>query len=140
MSDLLKKAEAFASEMHSGQVDRGGVPYIEHPKAVASKLEGETEKVVAWLHDVVEDTEATVQEIREMFGDEVADAVSVLTHEEGVPYLDYIRKIKGNEIARKVKMADLSHNMDVSRLPILTDADWKRVEKYKKAYDILNQE
>ena len=140
MNDLLKKAEAFAIEKHAGQVDRAGASYIEHPRAVAGKVSGEIEKVVAMLHDVVEDTDATVEQIREMFGDEVADAVAVLTRDKGEPYMAYIRKIKGNEIARKVKMADLSHNMDVSRLPIITDADWKRVEKYKKAYELLSED
>ena len=140
MSELLKKAEAFATMMHEGQVDRGGAAYIEHPRAVAAKLDGETEKAVAWLHDVVEDTGATVEQIRELFGSEVADAVAVMTHKKGVPYFDYIGEIKRNTIARKVKMADLSHNMDVSRLPIITDADWNRVKKYKKAYDILKEE
>lgn len=140
MSELLKKAEAFATIMHEGQVDRGGAAYIEHPRAVAAKLSDETEKVTAWLHDVVEDTDATVEQIRELFGPEVADSVAVLTHKKGVPYFDYIREIKKNPIARNVKMADLSHNMDVSRLPIITDADWGRVKKYKKAYDILKEE
>ena len=138
-SELLKKAEAFASEMHSGQFDRGGVPYIEHPRFVASKVDGELEKAVAWLHDVVEDTEATVQDVRALFGDEVADAVELLTHKKGVPYLEYVRGIKKNEIARKVKMADLQHNMDISRLPIVGDDDWNRVAKYRKAYDILSK-
>ena len=139
-SELLKKAESFASMMHEGQFDRGGIPYIEHPRFVASKVSGEKEKVVAWLHDVVEDTEATAEQIREMFGDEIADAVDVMTHKRGVPYMDYVRGIKGNKIARAVKMEDLSHNMDVSRLPTITEADWRRVEKYKKAYSILKED
>ena len=138
MSEILKRAEEFAIEMHMGQFDRGGVPYIEHPKAVASKVDGEIEKAVAWLHDVVEDTSATIQEVRILFGDEVADAVELLTHKKGVPYLEYVRGIKGNEIARKVKMADLQHNMDISRLPVVNDDDWNRVAKYRKAYDILS--
>ena len=92
------------------------------------------------MHDVVEDTDATVEQIRELFGFEVAEAVAVMTHKKGVSYFDYIREIKKNPIARKVKMADLSHNMDVSRLPIITDADWSRVKKYKKAFDILKED
>lgn len=140
MNELLKKAEEFAALMHSGQVDRGGSPYIEHPRAVAAKVDGETEKIVAWLHDTVEDTDATIEQIEDMFGAEVAGAVALLTHDKSEPYMDYVRKLKGNEIARKVKMADLSHNMDVSRLPIITDADWCRVKKYKKAYDLLSED
>ena len=140
MNELLKKAEEYATLMHSGQVDRAGESYIEHPRAVAAKVNGETEKIVAWLHDTVEDTDATIEQIESMFGAEVAGAVALLTHDKSEPYMDYVRRIKGNEIARKVKMADLSHNMDVSRLPIITDADWKRVDKYKKAYDLLSED
>lgn len=138
--EKIEEARRFAEKAHEGQIDRGGSAYIEHPRAVADKVDGETEKIVAWLHDTVEDTEVTVDQIREMFGDEVADAVAVLTRDKGEPYMDYIEKIKGNEIARKVKLADLSHNMDVSRLPIITDADWMRVKKYKKAYDFLSED
>ena len=140
MSEMLKRAEEFATLVHGGQMDRAGAPYIDHPRAVAAKVDGETEKIVAWLHDTVEDTDATIEQIERLFGAEVAGAVALLTHDKSESYMDYVRKIKGNEIARKVKMADLSHNMDVSRLPIITDADWKRVEKYKKAYDLLSED
>ena len=133
----VEEAEAFATKMHEGQTDKAGRPYIEHPRAVASKVGGEKEKVVAWLHDTVEDTPATIEQIREMFGDEIADAVAAMTHDKSVPYMDYVRNIKKNPIARKVKMADLSHNMDLSRLANVTDEDLERVEKYKKAYEIL---
>ena len=138
-SELLKKAEIFATETHFGQIDRGGAPYIEHPRAVAAKVDGELEKVVAWLHDTVEDTDATIGQIRELFGDEVADAVGLLTHDKSVPYFDYVREIKENPIARAVKMADLSHNMDISRIPSPTDADFERIAKYKTAIDILRE-
>ena len=133
----VEEAEAFATKMHEGQTDKAGRPYIEHPRAVASKVDGEKEKVVAWLHDTVEDTPATIEQIREMFGDEIADAVAAMTHDKNIPYMDYVRNIKKNPIARKVKMADLSHNMDLSRLANVTDEDLERVEKYKKAYEIL---
>jgi (p)ppGpp synthase/HD superfamily hydrolase len=133
----VEEAEAFAAKMHAGQTDKAGRPYIEHPRAVASKVDGEKEKVVAWLHDTVEDTPATIDQIREMFGDEIADAVAAMTHDKNVPYMDYVRNIKKNVIARKVKMADLSHNMDLSRLANVTDEDLRRAEKYKKAYEIL---
>ena len=133
----VEEAEAFATKMHEGQTDKAGRPYIEHPRAVASKVGGEKEKVVAWLHDTVEDTPATIEQIREMFGDEIADAVAAMTHDKSVPYMDYVRNIKKNPIARKVKMADLSHNMDLSRLANVTEQDLERMEKYKKAYEIL---
>lgn len=134
---VIEKAEAFAAKMHEGQVGKDGKPYIEHPRTVASMVNGETEKAVAWLHDVVEDTDATIDRVRELFGNEIADAVAVMTHDKNVPYMDYVRNIKENAVARKVKMADLSHNMDLSRLANVTDEDLRRVEKYKKAYEIL---
>ena len=137
MDDLLRMAEVFASEKHKGQVDRAGKEYILHPKAVADSVEGVKEKIVAWLHDTVEDGGATVSEIREIFGDDVADAVSCLTHDLRVPYMEYIRGIKKNELARVVKLADLKHNMDLSRLDSVSDEDLKRVEKYKRAYEFL---
>lgn len=137
MENLLKKAEIFATEKHKGQVDRAGALYIEHPRAVVARLDGEKEKIVGWLHDTVEDTDATIDEIRENFGDEIAEAVKVLTHDLREPYLKYVSRIKGNELARKVKIADLTHNMDLSRIPNVSDVDLKRVEKYKKALELL---
>ena len=134
---MVEKAEAFAKKAHEGQVDKSGKPYFGHPKAVAAMVEGEVEKTVAYLHDVVEDTGVSVEEIRSLFGDEVADAVDLLTHREGVPYFDYVEKIKANPVARRVKMADLTHNMDLSRLDTVTEKDLKRIEKYKKAYAML---
>ena len=137
MSELLKRADAFAEAKHRGQTDKAGRPYIEHPRAVAEKLDGEIEKIVALLHDTVEDTDATIEEIRSLFGNEVAEAIGYLTHDKSVPYMDYIEHVKGNDIARKVKLADLSHNMDLSRLPVVTEKDRERVEKYKKARAFL---
>ena len=118
-------------------MDKAGVAYIEHPRAVAAKLDGEKEKIVALLHDTVEDTDATIEEIKVIFGDEIAEAITCLTHDKNVPYMEYIKGLKHNELARKVKLADLSHNMDLSRLPNVTERDLKRVEKYKKAVEIL---
>ena len=139
MSNKVWAAEKYAEIRHRGQVDRAGRPYIEHPRAVAAMVQGEDEKVVAFLHDTVEDTEATVKEIREIFGDWIGDAVECMTHMPGVPYMEYVAGIKGNELARKVKLADLSHNMDLSRLPVVNEEDRKRVEKYKAAYDFLSE-
>lgn len=137
--NYVKLAEEFAEKKHSGQVDKAGIAYIEHPRAVAAKLDGEKEKIVAFLHDTVEDTDATIDEIRSIFGDEIAEAVSYLTHEKGTPYLEYVKRLKQNELARKVKLADLSHNMDLSRIPNVTEKDRERVEKkYKKAFEILS--
>ena len=137
MSEKVRKAMIFATEKHDGQLDRAGKPYIEHPKAVAKMLKGEDEKIVALLHDTVEDTDATIEEIRSKFGEKIACAVECLTREKETPYMEYIRGVKGNELARRVKLADLTHNMDLRRLPEVTDKDLKRVERYKEAYDFL---
>ena len=141
MTDKVMLADRYAEEKHRGQTDKAGLPYITHPRAVAAQLDGETEKIVGLLHDTVEDTDATLDEIRALFGDEVADAVQCLTHEDGVPYMEYVAKIKGNELARKVKLADLTHNMDIRRIKDPGPKDYDRIEKkYKPAYEYLKGE
>ena len=140
MNEKVLAALRFAEAMHKGQVDKAGIPYIEHPKSVASMVDGDEAKIVALLHDTVEDTSATVEEIRSMFGDRVADAVACLTHDKSVPYMDYLAKIKENDLARKVKLADLKHNMDLSRIPNATDVDVQRVnKKYLPAFKMLSK-
>lgn len=128
----------IATTAHKGKVDKAGVDYINHPIAVASTLSGEKEKVVALLHDVCEDSDVQIATIRDLFGDEIADAVDCMTHAKGESYEAYIRRIALNEIATNVKLADLTHNMDLTRMPEVTDKDLKRVEKYKKAYSFLD--
>ena len=137
MEDMVKKAEEFAAKAHEGQFDKAGLPYITHPQAVAAQLDDEKAKIVAFLHDTVEDTETTIDEIRAEFGDEIAAAVDLLTHKDGVDYFDYVLGTKANELARRVKMADLTHNMDLSRIKAPTEKDYKRIERYKKAYALL---
>ena len=112
--------------------------YFTHPEAVAAMLDTPEEKTVAYLHDTVEDTDVTVEEIRSVFGNEIADAVALMTHADGVPYMDYVKEIGKNPLARKVKLADLTHNMDISRIPDPTQKDYNRIEKkYKPAYECL---
>lgn len=139
MNDLVKKADAFAAKAHEGQTDKAGLPYITHPRAVAAMIEDETAKVAALLHDTVEDTDVTLEEIRAEFGDEIAAAVDLLTHRPGVDYFEYVAGVKNDPVAWRVKLADLTHNMDLSRIPSPTDADFARIEKYKKAYAILTE-
>lgn len=138
MFDVLR-AEFVARKAHKGQIDKAGVKYINHPKAVAKGVKGKKEKVVAWLHDTVEDTWVTNDYIRSHFGDEIADAVECLTHRDGEDYMSYVSRVKSNKIACAVKMSDLRHNMDLSRLSCVTDKDLKRIEKYKKAYAYLEK-
>ncbi|WP_375168466.1 HD domain-containing protein [Sneathia vaginalis] len=124
----------IATEAHKGQVDKAGVPYINHPLTVASLVDTEEEKIVALLHDTIEDTNITEQDLIDYgFPNEIVKAVKLLTHNKNVPYMDYVAKIKDNELARKVKIADLTHNSDLSRLKEITDKDKKRYEKYQKA-------
>ncbi|WP_277283744.1 HD domain-containing protein [Sneathia sanguinegens] len=124
----------IATEAHKGQVDKAGIPYINHPLTVASLVDTEEEKIVALLHDTIEDTNITEQDLLNYgFSNKIVKAVKLLTHNKNVPYMDYIAKIKDNELARKVKIADLTHNSDLSRLKEITEKDKKRYEKYQKA-------
>ena len=130
-------AYELAKRAHSGQVDKAGVDYINHPVAVSDMVYPEEEKTVALLHDVVEDTGITIVCLRALFDDNIVDAVECLTRKSGESYNQYIRRVAENPIARNVKIADLAHNMDLARLPFVTDADFKRNEKYHKAMDFL---
>ena len=117
----------IATEAHKGQVDKAGIPYINHPLTVASLVDTEEEKIVALLHDTIEDTNITEQDLLNYgFSNKIVKAVKLLTHNKNVPYMDYIAKIKDNELARKVKIADLTHNSDLSRLKGITEKDKKR--------------
>ena len=139
-TDLTKKAMVIAYRAHHGQTDHGGVPYIFHPFHLAEQMTDEYTTCVALLHDVVEDTSVTLEELAEVFPKEVVEAVTLMTHDRNVPYLDYVSKIKDNPIARTVKLADLTHNSDRTRLE--TDGNDEEVirryeNKYRRAFEIL---
>lgn len=139
MSDGITKALAIAMDAHKDQKDKAGAPYIWHPVTVALHQKTEAGVIAALLHDVVEDSHYTEDDLRKAgFSDDVLNAVHLLTHKKGVPYFDYVRAIKENEIARSVKIQDLRHNSDLSRLKSITDKDIERAEKYKQALDILS--
>lgn len=135
--DIVKVAELVATMAHRGQVDKSGVPYIEHPRTVASKLTTPEEKAVGFLHDTLEDTFLTERDLRPVFGDTITDAVVALTHLASEDYFTYIERASKNPISIRVKMADLTHNMDDSRLILVTQHDRDRIEKYKRAYAYL---
>ena len=137
-TDKTKKAMKFCFKAHKDQVDKSGMPYVFHPFHVAEQMTDEATTIVALLHDVVGDTDYTLEDIAaEGFGKEILEAVALMTHEDGVPYLDYVAKLKENPIARAVKLADLAHNSDLSRIGEIDEETKQRLEKYKKARAIL---
>ena len=139
---LTKAAMEIAYQAHHGQLDKSGVPYIFHPIHLAEAMDDEYSCCVALLHDTVEDTSVTLEELKAIFPKEVTDAVALMTHEKGTDYFDYVRAIKKNPIARKVKLADLAHNSDQTRcigsgLSEERKAAWRI--KYEKATKILTE-
>ena len=138
-TERTKRALKLCFEAHKDQVDKSGLPYVFHPFHLAEQMTEEDCVIVALLHDVVEDTDYTIEQIREMdFGDDVIEALECMTHEEGVPYMDYVRKIRSNPIASHVKLADLTHNSDLNRLDREPNKhDLRRIKKYVKAMRIL---
>lgn len=133
-----KKAIKLCFEAHKDQIDKGGVPYVFHPYHLAEQMTDEDTTVTALLHDVVEDTDYTLDDLVGMgFNEKVIDALSLLTHDGTVEYMDYIAKVKNNPIAKAVKLADLKHNSDLSRLDIVNEKNILRRKKYLKAIAFL---
>lgn len=136
-SKLTRKAMIIAYNAHMNQYDKAGVPYIYHPIHLAEQMNTETECIVALLHDVVEDTEITFEQLEKEFPIEVIEALRLLTHDKKVEYIKYIENIKRNPIAKKVKLSDIRHNIDESRLDNITVEDISRRKKYKEALELL---
>ena len=135
---LTNRAMQIAYDAHHGQVDKCGMPYIFHPFHLAEQMQDEYSVCVALLHDVMEDTSVTREDLAAEFPEEIMVALDLLTHEEGVPYLEYVEKIKPNALARTVKLADLTHNSDRTRVPLDGPEVQSRLEeKYRKAFEIL---
>ena len=136
---LLERAIEIAVEAHAGQTQKDGTPYILHPLHLMMLMEDEASQIVAVLHDVVEDTEVTLADLQaEGFDDDVVVAVSLLTRQKGMSYEQFIEEIAPNELARRVKLCDLEHNMDVRRLPMpLVERDFERLMQYREAYERL---
>lgn len=136
---LTKQAMRLAFNVHKDQTDKSGIPYIYHPIHLAEQMDDENTVIVALLHDVVEDSNMTFKDITQMgFPDEVIVALKLLTHDDTVEYMDYIKSLSKNEIARKVKLADLRHNSDLTRLSTVNENDIQRVIKYKEAILVLS--
>jgi (p)ppGpp synthase/HD superfamily hydrolase len=137
----IEKALQIAARAHEGQVDKHGQPYILHLLRVMSAVEGEEARIVAILHDVIEDTSVTAEDLRrEGFGEPVLAALDCLTHRQGEPYAEYVIRCKGQDIARWVKLADLEDNYRLSRTilrPDRIEPDMERVRKYLLAFKFL---
>ncbi len=136
---LTKMALKISFDAHKNQVDKSGMPYVYHPFHLAEQMDDEYTTCVALLHDVVEDTDITLDDLKkEGFPKEVTDAIVLMTHDDDVPYLEYVAKIKRNPLATSVKLADLKHNSDLTRLDEVDSKALERVEKYRKAIQILS--
>ena len=142
-TELTNRAMRIAYTAHHGQTDQSGQPYIFHPYHIAEQMKDEITVCTALLHDVVEDTPVTLEELENEFPAEITEALRLLTHEEGTDYYEYVRAIRKNPVAKAVKLADIEHNSDESRLngcKNVTDdvlAFWR--EKYARAREILEE-
>jgi guanosine-3',5'-bis(diphosphate) 3'-pyrophosphohydrolase len=136
----LEKAIEIAAAAHSGAVDKGGEPYILHPLRLMLSMKATDARIVAVLHDVVEDTKWTIDKIRQAgFSDTVLSAVEALTKRDGEEYEDFVLRARENPIAREVKKADVLDNMNLDRIPNPTEKDRRRVQKYENALALLDE-
>ena len=137
---LTQRAMQICFEAHRDQVDKGGMPYVFHPFHLAEQMETEEETCTALLHDVMEDTAWTYEQLAaEGFPSSVMEALALLTHDDNTPYLDYVERLSGNRIAARVKLADLRHNSTAGRLPVIGEKERKRMRKYLRAQAILTR-
>ena len=135
---LLEKALEIALRAHAGQKQKDGSPYILHPLRVMARVHTDEERMAAVLLDVVEDSEVTIEDLRAAgFPELVLETVRLLTHEEGISYEDYVRRLKPDATARRIKLADLEENSDIRRLSGIEEKDIDRLRKYHRAWQIL---
>ena len=135
---MTKKALCIAYKAHEGQVDKTGVPYIFHPFHLAESMTDENSTIVALLHDVIEDTDWTIDDLeKEGFNEDILTALKLMTHNPAEPYMDYISRLSTCPVARQVKLADLYHNSDQTRVENPDEKILKRWEKYDRAIQLL---
>lgn len=140
LDELREKAMQIAIKVHRGQVDKGGNDYIYHPIRVSDSCNSEEEKIVALLHDIIEDGDVTADYLlMQGFPRDIVDAIISVTRNKDEDYFDFIQRCKANAIGCKVKIADLEDNMDITRLNELTGKDIERLKEYHKAYKILTE-
>jgi (p)ppGpp synthase/HD superfamily hydrolase len=134
MTQTLERAIAIAATAHAGQVDKGGAPYILHPLKVMMRMSSLEERIVAVLHDVVEDCDISLDDLRqEGFSEDVLTAIAAVTKVPGESYEDFVERAGQNPIGRVVKLADLEENSDLSRIASPSWEDLERIEKYRRA-------
>lgn len=139
-TENTKKALKLCFEAHKNQTDKSGMPYVFHPFYLAEQMQTEETTIVALLHDLVEDTDYTIEDLTSIgFDKNITDAIALMTHADDVAYMDYVREIKNNPIAKAVKLADLKHNSDLTRLDSIDEKALNRREKYLKAIAILEE-
>lgn len=137
-SDIEDRALRYTIEKHAGQTDKAGESYIVHAVRVADLVgKNPTLRAIAYLHDVVEDTDATIEDVRECFGYDVSEIIDKLTHQKDESYNEYIKRISSSHRARVVKIADLVDNMNLTRFPVLSMKDAERQRKYACALCVL---
>ena len=134
---LLEEAYKICLTAHSGQFDKGGSPYCYHPIRVSKKCYSLEAKIVALLHDIIEDTSISLDHLLSIFPDKIVVAVQAISKMKEEDYFEFIKRCSLTPIAREVKIKDLEDNMDLSRLHVITEKDLKRLDKYKKAHDYL---
>jgi (p)ppGpp synthase/HD superfamily hydrolase len=134
----LENAIRLAVRAHQDQVDKAGEPYILHPLRVMLSLNSDSERIVGVLHDVIEDSTYTLIDLQKMgYSSEILNALDYLTKRANEPYEQFIERIKGNPIARRVKKSDLEDNMDIRRIARLTAKDFERLRRYREAWSKL---
>jgi (p)ppGpp synthase/HD superfamily hydrolase len=134
----VEDAISIAAQAHKGQKDKAGAPYLLHPLRMMLRMNSEAPMIAAVLHDVVEDSEWTLEQLREKgFSNEILEAVECLTHRDGESYQEFIARVQTNSIARQVKIADLEDNMNIQRISKIGSKDLERLEKYHKAWCVL---
>ncbi len=139
-NEMIEKALLIAAKAHEGQTDKAGNAYIFHPIRVSLRCHSEEEKIVALLHDVIEDTDVTAEQLlSEGFTREIVDAVLAVTKREGESYADFVERASHNAIGKQVKLHDIEDNMDITRLTHLTEEDIPRLNKYLEAYRFLRE-
>lgn len=140
-TELTVKASKIAYEAHQGQVDKIGMPYIFHPMHLAEQMDDEVSTCAAILHDVVEDTDVTMEDLEKEFPAEVIEVLKLLTHPKGEPYMEYIHRVITNPVAKKIKIADMTHNMNEQRADLLGSPEAKEYfkKKYEQPWKVLHE-